>query len=241
MVKIIFILLVSFFVIPFSFDCIKDNPCQAVEIVYSFPVTSDEGETAIKRDTSMIFFYQNFKIYKVQFLWSQEINDILVGFGHAYMLVGFDTTKKKGFSARYFSDNKLKVISVDSFLNTRHNSSFVDKLYERGRFVREGMNGFLSKRVFCFNGTNDTMYLYFNNNLSDFTTDYSLSQKLDSLTKSKLSRIELLFEKTTNAYGRKLDVNLRTLNYEFIEKKDIDKDSVNLFISHMKQAYQEIH
>lgn len=192
------------------------NNCtlKAVQLITSFPVFSASYELINADDTLTLFSYKQFRMLQIQVVSSESrtfldkegnlLREELVNteIKHKYLVfeqgnpygLMYDSLNAEGY--RY---------SVDSFLmqNTITNlSPFVenllkgDSLVEKKKLTKDVLLEKYVPKVKKDASYSDSAFLYFSAKLNNI--DFSFSEKLDKLKKSKLYKLRLVYNNNPN-------------------------------------------
>ena len=176
------------------------NQLKSIKLSFSFPVVKPDGEMFNISDSLYIFFYKNKVLYQVPTIFTLENETEILSKEVKYTyFVYYDTAKLGSHYKTLFSkEDSLQLISA--FLKERAFNEFVD--FKFITEIKDSLINVINNNTYLkytyiprsiTSVDSDTTYLFFHKKFEK--TKYSISPNIDTLSKMKLCKVQLIFNK----------------------------------------------
>ncbi len=222
-------------------DCaaVSPKPQQDVKKIFLYseiPVVQLNGQIQVYRDSSFIYYYQDYVIlqFSYRYVLENEVKVITDETRYKYLLFREGDTSGKLFDS--INAVKWMPANIDSVLTNRFYKSTnfdqvktLDTLYQslKGTGNDDLVEIYLPKKA-PDDIINDTTYLYFTKQLNDIK--FSFSPFFDSMKKMKLYKIRLLYNER-NSEQYKIMAPERAFIFEIGAAEAGDKNAIADFVN----------
>jgi hypothetical protein len=202
---------------------------RGVSVVYQWPLLHNDGSVTFFRDSFEFYHYSNVRIYRLPKLHEAtfvgKAGEVKL---HDKIEYDYFLFKEKDSTGILYSDTLFHSIKpVNEFIKMRGikvnpNAIFSDNdslLFVSGNIDKDFFYSIYVPKVKFDKSYNDTSVYYFIN--KNLVNDFSLNPQLDSIYKSKLYRIRLIY----NSY------------YDTLIKREVDKREIEYFLSEAVLKY----
>lgn len=223
----------------FNISCFKtanSSKVKKIDFFTSLPIVSKSGELSKMEHTVSVYWYNDYMFYEVSSYFIKSMDNEITSQDTIYKYFIFKQNEKTGFWYDSLKSDKIsKIFSVDSFYldNTalkglkiydKENDSLISKVQNKNYVLEEK---YISKikpdETYC-----DTTIFYYSKQLKNI--NYSFSKELDSLNKSKIFKVRLVYNKgKSNQYG--IVMPQRELLFEFKEANVTNEKAIIDFVN----------
>lgn len=197
---IVSLILILFFFSIFSFTKQKEqNQFKKINIKYNLPFLKNNGDIGNLADSLSIIYYGNNIIYEIPNYLSVEKNDSIVSTNTIFHYFAYQKGAEIGFwfdsinsiikkKENIFNVHKEKTFLSPPDLFDEKNNILISTNRNKGDYtlIETYVSKIKKDITYC-----DTMKVYYKSELKNF--DYSISKKLDSIKKLKVSKIRLIY------------------------------------------------
>jgi hypothetical protein len=221
---------------------------KSIKIDYVIPQLSADSQLVNESRSISIYYYKTFVIYKIESFFSNQLNtgkmedDTMVfrinNWEKRFKYFIFDSKQSYGYKYDSLGAKSGRKILVDSFLSSQMVNQ-LDPLYLNAHkndsivATIKNANGdvllkYITKSKPDFNYP-DSTFLYFTNNPTFKSVDFSLSRSADSIMKMKLYNIRVIYNKNPGT-GDPFGKLAKELSFEIKENPVENKKEIVDFI-----------